>query len=571
MGRALVQRSAALRTLADRIRSDGPVSARDAVRLVARVAKTVESLHATGEVHGRLGPEAVALFGSRLANARLRRPASAPSVEGYGSPFTIGGRGEGPLSTVDDVYALALLLFFSLTGQGVDAREPSGKMPPLAVFDAGDDELEALLTQAFAAEPGGLHRLGVFRREIERWLEHEGAPVESALPWEDEAPRSIIEKPIDLSSLPPPPEPETPVASVGSEEVDEDRETLPGESPASGPQSPSSDKGARVAGSSPTQRPPKLVPPKLVKARKAKVETAENGLPSFEHDKDDKTPEAEPARAKGHSRAWMYVAGAAALGGVTLFVLSGRDAGPTDASAPPAEGTVKATAGTSTTSATAVTAAVSAAATTKPSAAVSTSASSPASGSASPPPTASSIASATPIASASGAADLPACVKSALAADTFVSKRPKDLEFICRETDVVKGGGRLRARIVLAGETRAVTDGMREWAMLGFYELAAFAILHERCCPEPKPVTAPASPEICKPAVAEAARRVSVSSRSESELEAALGEFDKAIRCAVRANQIETFGGHPRPSGGEATWLKKIVTRLRSSEGQRAP
>ena len=100
--------------------------------------------------------------------------------------------------------------------------------------------------------------------------------------------------------------------------------------------------------------------------------------------------------------------------------------------------------------------------------------------------------------------------------------------------------------------------------MLGFYELAAYGAIHTRCCPDAKPARAPAAPEICKPNVEEGVLAITHAvGGTDAALDGAISDFDKAIRCIARANQSDVFGGHPRPSGGEATILKKILGRLK--------
>ena len=41
---------------------------------------------------------------------------------------------------------------------------------------------------------------------------------------------------------------------------------------------------------------------------------------------------------------------------------------------------------------------------------------------------------------------------------------------------------------MVVGAGGKLTDGMREWAGLGWYEAAAYGVLRARCCPTPAPL-----------------------------------------------------------------------------------
>ena len=164
-----------MESLEERIRRDGPLEVVAAVRLVARLASLLERLHAEGLVHGRVGWAAVRLRGEQ---PELLDPAELVESVAFHSPERVAGGGASP---ADDVWAAAVLLYASLTGQvpfdapsadEIGKRVESLRPPPLAVFDAGDDELDTLLSDALARDlelrPRGASEL---RRELLAWLE----------------------------------------------------------------------------------------------------------------------------------------------------------------------------------------------------------------------------------------------------------------------------------------------------------------------------------------------------------------------------------------------------------------
>lgn len=547
-----------MRTLAERIQDEGPFTAREAVRLTIRLAKSVAALHACGVAHGRIHPGAVVFTGPTFGTVKLKPSSMVSEDPTYFSPQRDQGWGT---SRADDAYAVALLLFYSLTGSSTEAREASGRYAPLAVFDAGDDALDVIVGEALTPDENAHRDVEHLRDALEAWLEDPGSLDLGPLPWDDEEPDRGADGPIDLSSLPPPPEPETPMIEVSTLdeklmshlrwEIDDDRETLPGEHAVP-----------------PTSRPPRLVPPKIARRKKPRQEDVVS-VPPFEHTpapSSDRTDLGPPpsAGSRGGKRALvvgaaLVAAGAAAVVGVARHldepvepriapVVARDESSGTNVSA---EVTSVVSTSSAAGSASATTSARSALVTT--SAPMTSTLRSP---SAAPVPLPSSSAAAAPVKDASS------CVRDALASDTFIAL-PSDLGFVCAEADVVRGAAQLRSRIVLAGNGRPVTNGMKEWAMLGFYELAVFAAIRDACCSPLDPATSPTSPATCSTTMQDAVRRVS-KARTEDEraLDAALDDLDKAIRCIRHAQQSKAFGAHPRPSGGEGTVLRRILKRL---------
>jgi hypothetical protein len=165
------------------------------------------------------------------------------------------------------------------------------------------------------------------------------------------------------------------------------------------------------------------------------------------------------------------------------------------------------------------------------------------------------------------------CLLPLFASGSFSETSKAKLEFVCRETDPSMGAPRVREAVVLAGSRGVITDAMREWAVLGVYELAAFAALRGHCCPAAAQIELPASTGPGPP-LAESLREISRISRpgsSDAEVDAALKSFDGVIRCLARNKQIKVLGDYKAPSGGEDTAFKKTLSRARSSAKRPAP
>jgi len=148
-----------------------------------RLAKRVEELHRLGVAHGGVSANIILSDGpscqGRGVLGDVRQAASRPS---YHSPERHEGRG---ISPADDTWGAAVTLYLLLTGRmpfegttpdELRSRIASTPPPPLAVFDAGDDALQAVLDRFLARSLA--HRttnMGAFRQALEQWYPPAGA------------------------------------------------------------------------------------------------------------------------------------------------------------------------------------------------------------------------------------------------------------------------------------------------------------------------------------------------------------------------------------------------------------
>jgi hypothetical protein len=115
----------------------GSLEPGDAVGWVIRAARSLETLHLQGKVHGAFSADALHLAGASPSHpGELRRPEARPE---YTSPERLK---TGRPSAADDAWALALMLYVALTSyhpfEGEDEDDTldkirSGPVPPLAV------------------------------------------------------------------------------------------------------------------------------------------------------------------------------------------------------------------------------------------------------------------------------------------------------------------------------------------------------------------------------------------------------------------------------------------------------
>jgi hypothetical protein len=204
-------------------------------------------------------------------------------------------------------------------------------------------------------------------------------------------------------------------------------------------------------------------------------------------------------------------------------------------------------------------------ATGSPSAAATTGSAEPLSPSASP--SASPIeqpSSASPAPSGSGApASVTACVATLFPPATLERGQP-DLSFICEQPYPRKAVTELQSKISLGqwGTTQA-TEGMREWAVLGWYELAALSLFRGHCCA----ATAPLEWTFklaCPLDVAMSALETAARAHDATAVDAAVQQYTKAATCLARLGQAPNFGQTAVP-GPELSTFKKLVDRSRQA------
>jgi len=171
-----------------------------------------------------------------------------------------------------------------------------------------------------------------------------------------------------------------------------------------------------------------------------------------------------------------------------------------------------------------------------------------------------------PAATAASAEGMDACMTPMFPPGTFASQAKPDFAFVCGETDPRRGAGLLKKHVVLGAPSKFVSDAMREWALLGWYELATFAVMRAECCPSPAPLELPPSPESCgrldKALDVLGAAGAKATGPEDPALEAAMKGYTDAVSCLARASGTSVFGYTGAPKGGEETAFRKILGRV---------
>jgi hypothetical protein len=149
---------------------------------------------------------------------------------------------------------------------------------------------------------------------------------------------------------------------------------------------------------------------------------------------------------------------------------------------------------------------------------------------------------------------------------TFSGDARPDFSFVCRESDPRRGVAGIKKQVVLAAAKRSVSDGMREWALLGWYELASYAVMRARCCPGAPSLKLPPAPSPCHGLEAFlddlGAAAIAARDPKDKDLDKAIKRYTDEVYCFVRTGGTSLFGYIGPPKGGEETAFRKTLARV---------
>jgi eukaryotic-like serine/threonine-protein kinase len=180
-------------SLADRLKREGALPPRAAVRIAAEVAEALAHAHGRGVVHrdvkaanvllGVNGEARLADFGiARLLEDEAQRLTDTGTIAGtlrYLAPEQLRGEPAGPPA---DVYALGVLLTEMVSGQppyqvsSPVALAEAQRTPPLAI-EGAPPSLSAIVRPTLDPDPEGRpSSAGALAAELRSWLETDAAP-----------------------------------------------------------------------------------------------------------------------------------------------------------------------------------------------------------------------------------------------------------------------------------------------------------------------------------------------------------------------------------------------------------
>ncbi|WP_437991167.1 hypothetical protein [Sorangium sp. So ce145] len=169
-------------------------------------------------------------------------------------------------------------------------------------------------------------------------------------------------------------------------------------------------------------------------------------------------------------------------------------------------------------------------------------------------------------------ADFAACAMPLFPGKSVDAAIAGQLSFVCAETDPMKGVAALKSHLAQAAGPKGVSDATKEWAVLGWHDMATVATLRARCCHAPPPLQLPPTPEGCAPldeALNELGAAVaSASAPGDRAVAKAARRYMRAAQCVARVGAATRYGRKSKPNGGEASAFKKVLSRALRSAAQ---
>jgi hypothetical protein len=154
------------------------------------------------------------------------------------------------------------------------------------------------------------------------------------------------------------------------------------------------------------------------------------------------------------------------------------------------------------------------------------------------------------------------CVIGYLPKNSFASA--PDFSTLCEQVDPRSGADKLRVAIVAsAPKTGGATDAQKIFSRMGWYDLAAFAVVRAGCCPDAKPLELPEPSKTCN-SMSAALQELGKEVVSNHPAEEPLKKFTAAVHCEVKLGRGAAFRKSEHPAGGEDTAFLELVKAIQT-------
>ena len=157
--------------------------------------------------------------------------------------------------------------------------------------------------------------------------------------------------------------------------------------------------------------------------------------------------------------------------------------------------------------------------------------------------------------SSAGVDKVGSCVAGYMPKGTF--DKPQDMGWVCDELDPRTGAEKLRVAVINGGKG-STTDAMKIFARIGWYDMAAYSVVHAGCCDSAKPLSLPAPSDKCT-SMDEPLNEIGSAVVAARSYEEPLKAYTAAIHCELNAGKGPAFRHPTRPAGGEDSAFGELV------------
>jgi hypothetical protein len=165
--------------------------------------------------------------------------------------------------------------------------------------------------------------------------------------------------------------------------------------------------------------------------------------------------------------------------------------------------------------------------------------------------------------------DLPGCVRAIFPSGTFgTDPRKPRFDFVCSQRDARKGAQAMNTQLVLGASPGAVTEGMRDWARLGWYEMAVFASAKVLCCEAPAALATRTSADQC--ALDRALEQLGQAAvrGEDAALDSAMAHFKDTATCLLRQGGAGPYVALGVPGRAPDAAFARFVARIRRASAR---
>ncbi len=136
-------------------------------------------------------------------------------------------------------------------------------------------------------------------------------------------------------------------------------------------------------------------------------------------------------------------------------------------------------------------------------------------------------------------------------------KNADGFEFVCELTDPRKVATKMHSKIVVGGLGK-LTEGMRIWSQLSWYEMASVSVARAGCCPSAAPLKLPHPSEAC-PDLAAALTALGVARTKNKDASIEIMAFHDTVGCYFDKNYPKPYRYKQRPSGPNRTMFEGLI------------
>jgi hypothetical protein len=147
------------------------------------------------------------------------------------------------------------------------------------------------------------------------------------------------------------------------------------------------------------------------------------------------------------------------------------------------------------------------------------------------------------------------CVSGYLPKGSF-DKAP-DMSWVCEESDPRSGAEKLRVAVINGGKG-TTSEAMKIFARIGWYDMAAFAVVRAGCCENAKPLALPPPSTSCG-AMDEALRDMGSAVVAQRSYDEPMKAYTADIHCELNAGKGGALRHTARPVGGEDSAFGELV------------